>query len=1126
MYKSNNNIIYSASDLVGFLECEHSTTLDLVDLETPIARAKHDDESALLHDKGLAHEHRFVEQLRKQHASFVDLSAIKGVSARLDATLLAMQQGTTIIYQAALRSDALVGYPDFLRRVERPSSLGSYSYEVIDTKLARSAKSKFIVQLAAYSECLAEAQCVAPLTMHVVLGDLSELNYRYQDYSRYVTQLRRRFEERLMGGAHATYPDPCDYCDLCKWREVCEERRVADDHLCQVANISKVQTRRLQAAGVTTLKALGELDQAVAIPKVNPETLSRIRNQARLQLQARTAGDRKVELLDTGSELRGFARLPHADTGDLFFDMEGDPYEEGGLEYLFGVYLFENGEPQFRAFWAHSRAEEKTAFEQFMDFATARLNKYPEAHIYHYAHYEPTALKRLMSMHGTREADLDNLLRRHKLVDLYTVVREGIRVSEPRYSIKNIEHFYLDKRTAEVTSAGVSIVYYERWKDTGDPQLLKDIETYNFDDVRSTFQLRDWLLSLRPAATTWATDVKDDDERAVAAGELTDAEKRLIPYREALVDGLPAERNTWSVDHQVRELTYFLLDFHRRADKPAHWKMFARQEMTREELLEDPECLAGLKRVGQPVPDKRSKVWTFEYPEQESKLRAGSKITLASTLESLGDLDLDEGKRVARIRRSVAKGQFEDHIDLGPGGPINVDVIRDAIFRFADSLIQDEPRYRASEAILRRGIPRLNGVEAGRPILAAGEIETQQIADAIAKLDGSYLFLQGPPGAGKTYTGSHAIVELMRRGFRIGVTSNSHKAINNLLQAVEDVADEQSFAFQGAKKYTDDEDRFNGKLIGDVSQNDAIEQGDYQLIAGTAWLFSRPAFYQRIDFLFVDEAGQVSLANVIAMGTSAKNIVLLGDQMQLGQPIQGVHPGSSGDSSLEYLLQGQATISPDRGIFLGTTWRMHPDVCRFISDAVYDGRLRPEAHNANRVLVLDAGAHQDLKPAGIRFLEAKHDACSQSSAEEAETTRQLVESLLTQRYRDKDGVEHRVELENILVVAPYNVQVNLLKRVLPPGARVGTVDKFQGQEAEVVIVSMTTSSGDYLPRFMDFLYSKNRLNVAISRARSLAIVIANPDLLTIPCRSPEDMALVNTLCWVRDYANENDGGGN
>jgi uncharacterized protein len=332
------------------------------------------------------------------------------------------------------------------------------------------------------------------------------------------------------------------------------------------------------------------------------------------------------------------------------------------------------------------------------------------------------------------------------------------------------------------------------------------------------------------------------------------------------------------------------------------------------------------------------------------------------------------------------------------------------------------------------------------------------------------------------------------------------------------VARERAVVFSGVKKYSDEDDRLNGTLIDDVSDNAVIEAGGHQLIAGTAWLFSRPALDRSIDFLFVDEAGQVSLANVIATGTSARNIVLLGDQMQLGQPIQGVHPGASGESSLEYLLRGQSTISPERGIFLGTTWRMHPDVCRFISEAVYDGRLQPEAHNANRVLVLDAQAHPALRPSGIRLVEVQHDACSQCSPEEADAIRGLVASLLTQRYRDKDGVVHSIGLENILVVAPYNVQVNLLKQRLPGGARVGTVDKFQGQEAEVVIVSMTTSNGDYLPRFMDFLFSKNRINVAISRARSLAIVVANPALLTISCRSPEDMALVNTLCWVRDYA--------
>jgi uncharacterized protein len=356
------------------------------------------------------------------------------------------------------------------------------------------------------------------------------------------------------------------------------------------------------------------------------------------------------------------------------------------------------------------------------------------------------------------------------------------------------------------------------------------------------------------------------------------------------------------------------------------------------------------------------------------------------------------------------------------------------------------------------------------------------------------------------------------KGFRVGVTSNSHKAINNLLSAVEDVAQAQGVRFRGVKKSNDDEDCLNGKYIEDTDDNAVVESADHQLIAGTAWLFSRPTLEHSVDFLFIDEAGQVSLANVIAMGTSARNIVLLGDQMQLGQPIQGVHPGSSGESILDYLLQGLATIPSNRGIFLDTTRRMHPDVCRFISDAVYDGRLNPDGENSLRVLLLNGAADPALKPSGIQFIEARHDACSQSSNEEAEVVRSLVDNLMTQGFSNKQGVACPFTLDNVLIVAPYNAQVNLLKRVLPSGARVGTVDKFQGQEAEVVIVSMTTSSGEYMPRFMDFLFSKNRLNVAISRARSLAIVVASPDLLSIKCSSPEDMSLVNTLCWVRDYS--------
>jgi uncharacterized protein len=273
---------------------------------------------------------------------------------------------------------------------------------------------------------------------------------------------------------------------------------------------------------------------------------------------------------------------------------------------------------------------------------------------------------------------------------------------------------------------------------------------------------------------------------------------------------------------------------------------------------------------------------------------------------------------------------------------------------------------------------------------------------------------------------------------------------------------------------------------------------------------------QKLDYLFVDEAGQIALANLVAMGTSTKNIVLLGDQMQLGQPVQGSHPGRSGDSTLDFLLDGLATIPPERGIFLANTWRLHPDICSFISEAVYDGRLKSEASTINQKLVLKTNAHAALKPTGIKYIPAIHDGCSQRSEQEANLVKEIIETLLQQSFIDTYGNTHSLTIKDILIVAPYNQQVNLLKRILQKDAQVGTVDKFQGQEAQVVIMSMTTSSAEEMPRHMEFLFSKNRINVALSRARCLAIFIANPELMAIPCSTPEQMALVNTLCWIKE----------
>lgn len=1130
--------LYSATDLVAFLECEHLTELEFTVLGLPrtgLGLAAPDDAADLIARKGNEHEAAYLAHLRAQGLSVADIAQGGGTLAERTArTLQAMHEAVDIVFQATLQHDDLVGHADFLRKVPAPAGtpFGHWSYEVADTKLARSPKAKFLVQLAFYSHLLSMAQGQEPQAMHVVLGDQTVQSFRCADYMHYFRALLARFRERMAalaaGQGPATYPVPCAHCSLCDWRNHCEARRIADDHLCQVADIRRTQWARLQDAGISTLAQLAALPPGATVPKVHSDTLAKLASQAMLQEHQRRTGERKLLQLPLDPDARrGFYRLPPPDAGDMFFDMEGDPLEAGGLEYLFGVGYVEAGQWTFRGFWAHDRAQERVAFEAFMDFVAERRRRYPAAHIYHYASYEETALKRLACLHGTRESALDDLLRQGVLVDLYKVVREAIRISEPSYSIKYVEHFYRPPREGDVQTAGASIAFYERWRETQDALLLQDIEHYNRDDVESTRQLRDWLLTLRPVELPWRSPGANGPEQAETPSRpvserMAKLEARLAAYRERLVDKLPPDRSTWTAREHVAELSWQLLDFHRRADKPGWWALFTRRDQTEQELMEDPECLAGLVLDPQhpPVPHKRSTLYTYIAPEQETKLRTGDSCTRCDTGQSLGELSFDEATRRVQVKQGRDKPPLPARLDIGPAAPIKSEALVNAIYRFADDLLAGATRYQALHGLLRCEPPRLVGRHEGQPIVPPGADVVQASIAAALAMDRTCLYIQGPPGAGKTHTGSRVIVALLQQGHRVGILSNSHKAIHHLLEGVLKAAAEQGVQVNAVKKAAGGkpETYFEhpGFVVENVTDNGEGLAGGAQLVAGTAWLFADARADQQFDYLFVDEAGQVALANLVAAGTCARNIVLLGDQMQLAQPIQGVHPGRSGESALDYLLDGAATIAPDRGIFLATTWRMHPQVCRFISDAVYDGRLLPEAANMRRTLVLQDGAHPLLRPAGIVHAPIAHEGCSQASKAEAQLVADVYESALQQRYTDKDGKLHPMAPENILVMAPYNMHVNLLRGTLPAGARVGTVDKFQGQEAELVIVSMTTSSEEDLPRHIEFLYSKNRLNVAISRAKCTAIVVANPALMAIRCQSPAQMALVNLLCWVAE----------
>jgi predicted RecB family nuclease len=1106
MHVNAANVLYSATDLVNFLGCAHATTLDVRQLVAPVERKQDDPYLDLLQAKGVEHEEAYLASLRSDGRAIVEIDKNLELDEKVARTRVAMRNGADVIYQGALFAPPWHGYSDFLLRVDGvESKLGKYGYEVVDTKLSRSAKPKHVVQLCVYSTMVALEQELLPRDMHLVLGDRSQVTLKVNDFLQYCEIARRRFSGFVTPPPTTTTAEPCGHCHFCHWAELCEKGWDDTDHLSLVANISREQIAKLSAEGITTIRDLASMADGRRIPRIQPKTMERLREQARLQAEKRAGGPDTVDVLPP-LEGKGFARLPKPDAGDLFFDMEGDPLYEDGLEYLFGFDHVDDGAVRFTPFWAHDRAEEKKAFQAAVDFMVSRLERHPGAHIYHYASYEESALKRLAMLHGTREVEVDDLLRGRKLVDLYKVVREGIRVSEPSYSLKHIEVFYTPAREGEVKSAGDSIVVYETWRETGDPALLKQIAGYNEIDCRSTRMCRDWLLGLRPGEVVWFTPPPPDADAEEKSEKRRAAEAETAALQERLLAGVSNEDKPW------RELLCLLLDFHKREAKPDWWWMFDRMESDVEKLIDDTSCIAGLTADPDRPPSKlqRSMVYSFTYPAQELKMRVGDKPLRSGSGEAAGEIiSLDEDDRRISLKLGPSRTLLPDGCSLIPDGPLDDKTLRAAIVRYAEAVAAgDENRYGAITSILRRRHPERSEGSA-----------SDNGVGRICSLTNGHILVQGPPGAGKTYTSSHAIVELLARGKRVGVSSNSHKAINNLLKAVEDVAIERGITFRGIKKSSNADQYLGGKgLIEDTTDTQAVADLQYQLVAGTAWVFVRQDLDQSLDFLFIDEAGQVSLANVVAIGVSTRNLVLVGDQMQLAQPLQGAHPGDSGKSALDYLLQGHATVPHDRGIFLGETWRLHPAICRFVSDAVYDGRLAAAKGNDRQTLVLhpdhDAEA---LAPYGLRFVDVMHEGCSQDSEEEAARIRRAYDSLLEQSWTDRDGATRQIRVDDILVVTPYNMQVALLKAVLPPGARVGTVDKLQGQQAAVAFVSMATSSGEDLPRNMEFLFSRNRLNVAISRAQCLSVVFASPRLLEVPCRTIDQMRLVNTLCWVKTY---------
>ena len=1127
MEQIDGTLRLSATDLVGHLNCRHRTLLDKAVADGKAEKPRFwDPLFEILVERGARHEQEFVSHLRSKG---LDVTAVDGVGVDQTAvrdTRNAMTRGDPIIVQGSFRSGVWVGRTDVLRRIAEPSALGPWSYEVIDTKLARETRGGTILQLCLYTDLVESVQGAAPEFCYVVApwSNYEPQAFRIADFAAYYRQVRRNLEAFVASDNDECYPDPKDHCDICRWQGSCDARRRANDHLCLVAGISKLQTDELRRHGITTTTHLAHMPVPLSWKpeRGSAPAYQRVREQARIQIEGRAAGALLHEVLPVVPGF-GLSILPEPSPGDVFFDLEGDPFAgEGGLEYLFGyAFASANGSLTYTAEWALARGDEKAAFERFMDFVSNRLNQFPDMHIYHFAPYEPAALKRLMGRYATREDELDRFLRSKTFVDLHAVVRHAVRASVESYSIKKLEPLFGFVRAVPLTKANQALANVEAYLELGyldllDPAQRALVVGYNRDDCLATASLRTWLETLRTQAIARGAEIERPAPQSGEASENLSAwQAKINELINLLTAGVPLDSEERTREQQARWLLAHIVDWHRRENKAVWWEHFRLAALSDEDLMDERAGISGLEFIGSSGGTAKAPIHRYRFPPQETELRGGEDLRRrgGDMLGTVASISLDE--------RWIDIKKRQDSAAIHPGAiyahtVIGSQVLADSIVRLAEYVIangmEGEGTYQAARDLLLRETPRISG----QPLRRNDE-STLQAALRIAPLiTGGVLPIQGPPGAGKTHTGARMICALVSSGKSVGITANSHKVIRNLLDAVVEAAVEMGVDVKCIQKPGEREPdqprlRFttdNGALLRAIGTTAHVA-------GGTAWLWARPDAADAVDVLFIDEAAQMSLANVLAVSQTARSVVLLGDPQQLDQPMQGSHPEGTDVSALHHILDGHQTIPADHGLFLEETWRLHPEICRFTSELFYEERLQPRPGLEIQDVITGGRA----TGAGLRYVPVVHSGNQSSSPEEAECIRALVAEILGQgpQWIDRKGMRRDLTVDDILIIAPYNAQVFELRDRIS-GVRIGTVDKFQGQEAPIVIYSMTTSSYADAPRGMEFLYSLNRLNVATSRARCLCILVASPAVFEANCRTPRQMQLANAFCRYLELA--------
>jgi predicted RecB family nuclease len=627
----DGQVLLSPSDVTAYLGCVHAAGLSVAvalgELESPITV---NEQAELVFRKGREHEAAYLARPRTEGRDVVEISLEPDFDWERAAreTEEAIRLDVDVVYQAVFLNGRWRGVADFLERQ------ADGSYEAVDTKLARHAKPAYILQLCFYSEQLARIQRREPEWIHVLLGSGERQSFRPREFAAYARRTRARLEQ-FVADRPATRPYPCDHCGICEFKPICDAEWLSTDSLCLVAGGGRREMKELEPAGITTLTALARAGE----PALSPERFGKLRRQAALQLERRLTGQPVFDLLPPRPD-SGFALLPDPSPGDLFLDLEGNPFwdELGSLEYLWGV---SDVDDSFTAHWADDHASEQRAFESVVNLIHAKLAADPAMHVYHYAGYELNVLRRLAGRYGTREAEVDDLLRRGVLVDLLKVVRGGLQASVPNYGLKEMEIFLEFPRSAEIKDGGTSIIEYERYMQTRDPAILAAIAAYNREDCIATRALRDWLLERRAEALArfGPFPLPKPIESKETPSEKVDREELCVAF-----------------DAAGHALAAHLLGYHDRERRPVWWAFFDRIERTPSELVEDSESIGLLESAGAPEPVARSLVHTLVFPAQEHKLGEGQEVIDPATRKRAGEIvELDREVRRVLLKRGPSR---------------------------------------------------------------------------------------------------------------------------------------------------------------------------------------------------------------------------------------------------------------------------------------------------------------------------------------------------------------------------------------------------------------------------------------------------------------------------------------